>query len=179
MKRAIHFLAAAIAIGTLSGCATSPKTEPKALSAYEKAILAEYQRTEEVLSKAALISSRSLMVMARTKQAKDQPTLTAEQVRLARAQNNYIPIGMELVESIPWDGAPEPLLGTIAAMAGYTLNFSNQAPPISKDITISSDNRNLRSFIYAIEQQTTDYIKDIDIDDKSTNKSITITYVSF
>jgi len=179
MKRAIHLLTVSIVAATLSGCATSQKKEIQGMSAYEKAILAEYQRTEEVLSKAALISSRSLMVMARTKQAKDQPTLTAEQVRLARAQNNYIPIGMEVVESIPWDGAPEPLLFTIAAMAGYQLNFDNQAPPISKDVTISPKQRNLREFIRAIEQQTPNYIADIDVDDKAYNKTITVKYVSF
>jgi|TARA_B110000196_G_C21086264_1_gene635176 hypothetical protein len=179
MKRAIHFLTVSIAVGILSGCVSSPKQETPGLSAYEKAILTEYQRTEEVLSKAALISSRSLMVMARTKQAKEQPTLTAEQVRLARAQNNYIPIGMEVIESIPWDGAPEPLLFTIASMAGYQLEFSNQAPPISKDVTISSDQRNLRELIAAIEQQTPNYIEEIDIDDKAYNKKITIKYVSF
>jgi hypothetical protein len=163
----------------LAGCVTNNSQKTGELTAYEKAILLEQQRTVEVLSKAALISSKSLAVMARTRQALNQPTLTAEQIRVARAQNDYIPVGMEAKHNFPWDGAPEPYLATIAAMSHYKLVFANQRPPITKDITVSNDKINIKQMIYAVEQQTTGYIEQIDVDDKSAEKVITIYYTQF
>lgn len=163
----------------LTGCVTAKHQRNDGLTAYEQAILLEQKRTVEVLSKAALISSKSLSVMARTKQSLLQPTLTAEQIRVARAQNDYIPVGMEAKHSFPWDGAPEPYLNAIATMSKYKLVYANQRPPITKDITVSNDKISIKQMIYAVEQQTVGYIDDIFVDDKNDSKVITVYYSKF
>lgn len=163
------------------GCAINGEKQNLSMTPYEKAIFEERKRTNEVLSKAAFLSSKALAVYTRTKQALQQKELTAEQVRLARWQNQYIPTNMGQLIKMPWDSAPEPVLKTISSIAGYELKFVNQRPPISRSVTIDSQNRNIRDYIFIIYQQTKDvgYIERIDIDDRSERKVITVYYAKF
>lgn len=172
-------LTASIAI--ISGCSLTPdpKDDEQAITAYEQAILEEYRRTNEVLAKAALLSSKSLAVYVRTHQAMARQELTSEQVRLARWENNYIPVNMEQKVPIGWDSAPEPLMKSLAMLAGYELEFANQRPPISKSVTTDNQPRMIKNFFKAIMQQTSGYIDRIDVDDKSDMKKITVYYSEF
>jgi hypothetical protein len=180
MNTHTKILFALITTLALGGCASRSSNAPSdGMEEYQKRILEEKKRTEEVLTNAALLSSKSLAVLVRTKQALAQSTMTAEQVRIARAKNNYIPTGMEVKLKRSWDSAPEPLLQILASVAGYRLNFANERPPIPKAVTVSHKSRNIREYISIIEQQTTDYIEIIDIDDLSTDKVITVKYVEF
>lgn len=162
----------------LTGCAT--KQEPKQeLSAYEKELLAEHRRTEEVIAKAALLSSKAVAVYVRTNQALVQPMLSSEQIRQARFQEQHIPNGMEVILSMPFDGAPEPIISRVASTAGYRLEFVNQRPPVSRGVTISSDPRNLRQVLAVIEQQSAGYIEKISIVDSAEEKTIRVFYAKF
>lgn len=162
------------------GCASSPKNPPSdKLTAYERAILEEHRQTEEVIKKAAALSSRALAVYVRTNQALSQPLLNSDQIRQAVFQETHIPSGMEVETSMGWDGAPEPVLARVAAMAGYKLDYINQRPPVSRGITISADKRNLRQFINAIEQLSEGYIESIKVIDMNGQKIISVKYSSF
>lgn len=162
----------------LSGCASKP--EPKQeLSAYERELLAEHRRTEEVIAKAALLSSKAVAVYVRTNQALVQPLLSAEQIRQARFQEQHIPNGMETILSMPFDGAPEPIISRVASSAGYRLEFANQRPPISNGVTISNEPRNLRQILAVVEQQTVGYIEKIAITDSAEDKVIRVIYAKF
>lgn len=166
----------------LSGCVT-PKSDidKESLSLYEKKMLEEDKRTNEILSKAALLSAKSLAVFVRTEQARHQKTLTAEQIRIARFENNYIHINMEQMVEYAWDAAPEALLHALASNSGYRLIFENERPPITRAVSISSKPRMIQDYIYIIEQQSmkNGYIKDIIIDDKRDDKTIKVVYEDF
>jgi hypothetical protein len=177
MEKNIIYLATTILLIT-SGCANKQISEPS-ISVYEKMIFEERKRTNEVLVKAALLSSKSLAVYTRTKQALQQKTLTSEQIRIARWQDQYIPVNMEQKESFSWDSAPEPIMRSLASIAGYELDFINQRPPISRSVTVDPQFRMIRDFFYIIEQQTNGYIEKINIDDKSDRKLITVYYADF
>lgn len=171
-------LVALSAILILAGCASSPKPQ-STLSAYEAELMAEHKRTEEVIAKAALLSSRALAVYVRTNQALTQPLLTSEQIRQAVFQETYIPNGMEPQSEMGWDGAPEPLLSRIASMSGYRLDFANQRPPFGRGITMSAEKRNLREMIAVVEQQSKGYIDKIQIVDSVPDKVIIVHYAAF
>lgn len=168
-----------ISVLFVTACSSTSKPKEPEMSPYERAIFEERKRTNEVLAKAALLSSRSLAVYTRTKQALQQKELTAEQIRIARHQNEYIPTNMDQKVSLPVDSAPEPIIKTIASIAGYEIRFVNQRPPITRSVTIDKQKRMLRDFIFIIEQQTQGYIKNINVDDKYDRKLITVYYDDF
>lgn len=177
MERAITAL---FLIFAISGCATTKKeVEPDSLSLYQQKVLEEDQRTDEILAKAAALSAKSLAVFVRTEQAVHQKDLSAEQIRQARFQYDYIPVGMEQKIELPWDGAPEPLLAALAANAGYELIYVNERPPVATSVTVSSSIRPIVDYINIIEQQTKGYIKDIIPDDKSDAKTLRVVYADF
>jgi len=179
MDRGITALMLALSIG-LTGCASNNKQpEKESLSLYQQKVLEEDQRTNEVLSKAAALSAKSLAVFVRTEQAVHQPNMTAEQIRQARHQLDYIPSGMEQKIEYAWDGAPEPLLSAMAMNAGYRLIYSGERPPISMSVTVGSESRMIVEYINIIRQQTSGYIKDIINDDKSNDKTIRVIYEDF
>jgi hypothetical protein len=177
-KTALLFTVAAASI--LSGCASSSsnQTGPE-LSAYQKKVLEEDQRTNEILAKAALLSAKSLAVFVRTEQAVHQPAMTAEQIRQARFQDSYIPVNMEQMVEFAWDAAPEPLMSSLASSAGYELKFMNERPPIPKAVTISSKPRMIAEYFDIIEQETAGYIDRIVEDDKSDRKIVRVWYAQF
>ncbi|MCP4262632.1 MAG: DotD/TraH family lipoprotein [Planctomycetes bacterium] len=180
MERTSKILIAAIFIATLSGCASSPKKIPEnTLTEFERQVLEEDRRTNEILSKAAALSGKATAVWVRTNQATKLPGLTAEQIRQARFQNDYIPVNMEQKVEWGWDGAPEPVLRQISMVAGYRLVFTNERPPITKAVTMASKHRMLSEYIDIIDQQTKDYIDTIRVDDESEDKVIYVTYSDF
>lgn len=179
MKRLkFNCLIVAAVASSLYGCATPPK-QTVGLSAYEAELIAEHKRTEEVIAKAALLSSKALAVYVRTNQALVQPVLSAEQIRQAQFQESHIPNGMEPENEMGWDGAPEPLLSRIAAMSGYRVEYENQRPPVSRGMTMSPTRRNLRQMIAVVEQQSIGYIEKISIVDEVDNKVIRVIYSQF
>jgi hypothetical protein len=173
----ITTLCAVVALST--GCASTKEIDTSKLSPYEEALKQEHERTGEILSKAALLTSKSFAVYTRTNQAKVQPLLTNQQIRQARHQKYYVPNGMEDKQSYSWDSAPEPLLITLANASGYKLKFVNERPPVSRSVTVSPDRRQIKDFFDIITQQTEGYIDKIDIDDKSEIKLITVIYSRF
>jgi hypothetical protein len=165
---------------SLTACASSKKPiEQSSLNVYQKRVLEEEQRTNEILAKAAALSAKSLAVFVRTEQAVAQKELTAEQIRQARFQRNYIPVNMEQRVTYGWDSAPEPLLRSLADNSGYTLDYINERPPIPKTVTVSSKSRMITDYIDIIRQQTKGYIDFIYVDDKSDEKSIKVKYSEF
>lgn len=173
-------LIAAIAVTGISGCSTTKEpVDNKSLSLYQQKILEEDRRTEEVLSKAAALSAKALAVYVRTEQALAQKELTAEQIRQARFQKNYVPVNMEQRVQFSWDSAPEPLLSSLASIAGYKLVYTNQRPPISKSVTASDAPRSVNDYIEIIRQQTSGYIEEINTDDLYNEKVIKVTYSEF
>lgn len=171
-------LVTALAISACSSTADKSK-EVEAISNYERLMLEEHKRTGEVLSRAALLSAKALAVYVKTNQAKVQPLLSADQIRQARFQDEYIPLGMEVKTSVSWDAAPEPLMKSIAAAAGYEIIYLNERPPISKTVTVSPEKRILRDFFHIVRQQTVGYIDSIRIDDKSSRRVIFVKYSEF
>jgi len=166
----------------LTGCMSTKKDiNEETLSLYEQNILKEDKRTNEILSKAALLSSKSLAVFVRTEQAAMQKELTAEQIRLARFENNYVHVNMEQVVEYAWYAAPEALMVALASNAGYELIYDNERPPITRAVSISSKPRMIENYFDIIEQQSINngYIKDIIIDDKYGEKSIRVIYADF
>ncbi len=168
-----------LALLTTSCASTKTEVKQETLSVFQKKILEEDRRTEEVLAKAAALSAKSLAVFVRTEQAAIQPELTAEQIRQARFQAEYIPVNMEQKVEYAWDSAPEPLLFALASNAGYELIYVNQRPPIPKTVTASSEFRMISTYIDIIRQQTKGYIESIVPDDKSDRKVIRIKYSDF
>lgn len=170
-----------IAAVSTSGCSSKPDKdkEQNAISNYERLMLEEHKKTGEVLSRAAMLSAKALSVMARTNQAKVQPVLSNEQIRQARFQDQYIPLGMEVKTSLAWDGAPEPLMKSIAAAAGYEIIYLNERPPIAMTVTTSPEKRMLRDFFFIVEQQTVGYIESIKIEDKTDRRVIFVKYSAF
>jgi hypothetical protein len=173
-----------VTIGILStftyGCATPrEKIDTESMSIYQKKVLEENQRTNEVLAKAALLSAKSLAVFVRTEQAVRQKELSSEQIRQARFQSDYIPVNMEQKIEYAWDAAPEPLIAALAANAGYELIYVNQKPPIPKTVTVSSELRMITEYFDIIQEQAKGYIKDIVPDDKYNKKVIRIYYAEF
>jgi hypothetical protein len=167
----------------VSGCSSKPgpsQDEIDSFEHYENIVKDEYQRIGEVLSRSALLSSKSVAVLARTKQGLVASDLTSEEIRLLRWQNEYIPVNMEMtISDWAWDGPPEPVLKRMASAAKYELQFVNQRPPISKSVTISADTRNIKNYILSVDQQTDGYIEKIYIDDRTDRKLITVYYSSF
>lgn len=163
------------------GCTSKPeiKDNPSAIVNYQEIMLQENKKTFDMLARAAALSAKALTVYVKSNQAKVQPLLTADQVRQARFQNNYIPTGMEVEVQIPYGAAPEPLLKTLGAISGYQVVYMNQRPPISRSVIITKDKKNIKQIINAIEQQTKGYIKSIQCDDQSTEKKIIVTYAGF
>ena len=178
MDRVFLILAILILLPSCASSKRDPVDQPS-LSVYQKKVLEEDRRTMEVLSKAAVLSAKSLAVFVRTEQAVHQPAMTAEQVRQARFQDSYIPVNMEQKVEYAWDSSPEPLLSSLAANAGYRLVYTNERPPIAKSVTVSSKPRMISDYINIIEQQTTGYIKEIRVDDKSDDKVIRVFYSKF
>lgn len=172
---------AAVAFTLLSGCSSNQNKEKEAgaISNYERLMLEEQKRTGEVLSRAAMLSSKAIAVMVRTNQAKVQPMLSSDQIRQARFQDEYIPLGMEIKASFAWDSAPEPLMKAVAAAAGYEVVYLNQRPPIAKNVTVSPEKRLLRDFFFIIEQQTSGYIESIQIVDKIERRTVFVKYAEF
>lgn len=178
MQRALLLI-----IGTLvvSGCASTKKepVDSKSLSIYQQKILEEDRITNEVLSKAAALSAKSLAVFVRTEQAVHQPLMSAEEIRQARFQNDYIPVNMEQMIEYHWDAAPEALLDALAMNTGYKVYYHNERHPIPKAVTISSKSRMVIDYINIIEQQSQDYIDRIFVDDKYDKKIIHVFYSKF
>lgn len=174
-------LTATIVLLTLSGCASNQdkQKEANAVSNYERLMLEEQKRTGEVLARAAMLSSKAITVLVRTNQAKVQPVLTSDQIRQARFQNSYIPLGMETKASFAWDSAPEPLMKAVAAAAGYQVVYLNQRPPVSMSVTVSPEKRYLRDFFWIVEQQTNGYIESIEINDKIEQRTVFVKYAAF
>lgn len=167
----------------LSACASSEGLSQKEMESfehYERIIQDEYQRMGEVLARSALLSSKSVAVLARTKQGTAMNDMTSEEIRLLRWQNEYVPINMEMtITDFAWDGPPEPVLHRMASAANYELQFMNERPPLSKDVTISPGTRNIKNYILSVQQQTDGYIDRIYIDDRSDRKLISVYYSSF
>lgn len=178
MEKLIIGLCLAAAI---SGCTSTKKTpvDEESLSIYQQKIIEENRRTEEVLSKAAALSAKAIAVFVRTEQALHQKDMTAEQIRQARFQNDYIPVNMEQKVQYSWDFAPEPLLSALASNAGYVLKYRNKRPAITKSVTASEDSRTINDYINIIRQQTEGYIDFIYVDDKTDEKTINVYYSRF
>jgi hypothetical protein len=181
MERRLKILLITAYAITLSGCASSPKpVEQSSLNIYQKKVLQEDQRTNEILAKAAALSAKSMAVFVRTEQALAQEVLTAEQIRQARFQATYIPVNMEQYVEYAWDSAPEPLLKALADDAGYRLDYVNERPPTPPmSVTASSQSRMISKYIDVIRQQTRGYIKEIYVDDMYRDKVIKVTYSDF
>ena len=81
----------------LSGCASTENERAPEMNYFEKKIYEEDKRTNEVLSKASLLSAKALAVYVKTNQALKQGELTAEQIRQARAQNERVEINFEQI----------------------------------------------------------------------------------
>lgn len=167
----------------ITGCSSTPSPSQSELDSYEhyeRIVKDEYQRIGEVLARSALLSSKSVAVLARTRQGLEASDLTSEEIRLLRWQNEYIPINMEMtISDYAWDGPPEPVLRRMASAANYEIQFINERPPISKSVTISPATRNIKNYILSVKQQTDDYIDKIYIDDKTDRKLITVYYSAF
>lgn len=175
---AIFFIATSI---LSSGCASTKKdpVDERSLSLYQEKMIKENQITQEVLAKAALLSAKSLAVFVRTEQAVHQPNLTAEQIRQARFQNEYIPVNMEVMLDYASDTTPEPLISAIATNTGYQVEYVNERPPIGKAVTIGSGSRKAIKYINIIKQQASGYIDNIIVDDKYDRKVIYVFYSKF
>jgi len=168
-------LIVAIALG---GCA-STKEKPTGISEYEREIIKSQKRTNDILAKAALLAAKAQTVRTKTEQAYYQPLLTSDQVRQARHQLEYIPLGMDRKTRLAWAAAPEPALQRIATISGYELYSKNQPRPIPEDVYIDNKLRNMKELIDIIETQSKGYIDEIAIVDDQDKKTITIIYSKF
>lgn len=166
----------------LNGCASTRDGAPikeNELSPYEQKVYEDNKRTNEILSNAALLSSKSLATYVRTEQALAQKELTAEQIRQARWQRDYIPVNMEQMMRTGWGYAPEPLLSLIASTAGYRVVYHNERPPITRSVIVESKSRRIVDYLAIIDQQTEGYIERIEPDDGQQDKIIHVYYSKF
>ncbi|MEG3764899.1 DotD/TraH family lipoprotein [Alteromonas sp. 14N.309.X.WAT.G.H12] len=166
----------------MSGCTATRNAKPITngeLSPFEQKIYEDNKRTNEILSNAALLSSKSLATFVRTEQALAQKTLTAEQIRQARWQRDYIPVNMEQMMQTGWGYAPEPLIALVASTAGYRVIYHNERPPITRSVIVEAKSRRLVDYLAIIDQQTEGYIDEIIPDDGQEDKVIHVYYSKF
>lgn len=182
MEKKKTLFAVAIASLLMGGCATTrdaaPITESE-LSPFEKKVYEDNKRTNEILSNAALLSSKSLATYVRTEQALAQKNLTAEEIRQARFQRDYIPFNMEQKMRTSWGYAPEPLIALVASTAGYRVVYHNERPPITRSVIIEAKSRQLSEYLDIIMQQADGYIEDIVPDDGMEENIIHVFYSKF
>lgn len=163
----------------ITGCASTKSNDSvPEMNHFERKIYEEEKRTNEVLSKAALLSAKAMAVYVKTNQSLKQGEMTAEQIRQARAQNERIEINFEQQLETGYNGAPEPLLQRIATQAGYRLVYANERPPVPKTISFGNDKRTLKKYVNIIQQQAGNYIDRIDINDASGKFVVTVWYVA-
>ena len=162
----------------LSGCASTENERAPEMYYFEKKIYEEDKRTNEVLSKASLLSAKALAVYVKTNQALKQGELTAEQIRQARAQNERVEINFEQIMETGYVGAPEPLIQRIATQAGYKLVYANERPPIvPTTLSLKNEKRTLKKYVNIIQQYGGGYIDRIDINDSQGKFIMTVWYV--
>jgi hypothetical protein len=182
MEKLIPLVLCTIIASSLGGCATSRSGDPITtgeLSPFEKKIYEDNKRTNEIIGNAVLLSSKSLATYVRTEQALAQKELTAEQIRQARWQRDYIPVNMEQMLKTGWGGAPEPLLAMLAGAASYRLVYHNERPPISHSVIFDSKPRMISDYFNIIEQNSEGYIERIEPDDRQQEKVINVYYSSY
>jgi len=178
MKNKLKIIATATIALALCACKSTPSPVQE-MTPYEKVMAASNKRTKDILVKAALLAAKAQAVRARTEQALHQPMLSSDQIRQARFQNEYVPVGMDKKIQLSWAAAPEPVIQRVASTAGYELKFKNQRNPIPEDVYLDSTLRSLKEIIDSVEIQSRGYIDRIDIVDDHDRKVITVVYTKF
>ena len=160
----------------LSGCASTENERAPEMNYFEKKIYEEDKRTNEVLSKASLLSAKALAVYVKTNQALKQGELTAEQIRQARAQNERVEINFEQIMETAMLVHRSRLYKEFT-QAGYKLTYANERPPIVPTTLSLKNEKRTKKIRHIIQQYGGGYIDRIDINDSQGKFIMTVWYV--
>lgn len=179
MKKVVLTLAIASILG---GCVSSKNVENKKSDLitnqeYRKILLKEEQKLNDRLAKSALLAAESQKIMAETKNGLLRPMYDYDKIREARFQSNYIPVGMERILPIDWDGPVEPVLETLVHYSGYSIVYNGSKPLQSRDVSLLPGDLNIKQHIDNIDINAKGYIKDILINEP--DKIVTVIYENF
>lgn len=175
MKKILRIMGLSILTLPLVGCGTKEAIQ-------EDIFIPSYKvpASEENLIRTALLNSadsidKSMKIYSASKSALSGQSSTYDSIRQANAKAKAVPVGMERLISIKWDGGPiQPVLKQIERVTQYEVRYLNTAPAYDVNATLRIEQKPVIDVLRAIEAQNTDTIK-IDIMEEA--KIIEVTYV--
>ena len=181
MKK-IMITLSALSLLALSGCSTTKDVNQNnkdliTNEEYREILLKEERKLNNRLAKSALLAAESQKIISETNNGLARPMYDYDKIREARFQATYVPVGMERILPIDWDGPIEPVLETLVHYAGYELAYKGTKPIQSKDVTLMPGPVTIKQHIDNIDINAKGYIKDIFIDEP--DKKVIVVYENF
>lgn len=178
MKKVVLTLAMTAILG---GCSSTKEVEVKkdtiSNEEYRQILLKEEKKLNERLAKTALLAAESQKIMSETKNGLSRPNYDYDKIREARFQATYVPVGMERLLPIDWDGPVEPVLETLVHYAGYEIQYQGSKPLQSRDVSLLPGDITIKQHIDNIDVNVKGYIKDILINEP--DKLVIVVYENF
>lgn len=171
------------ALTLLGGCSSTDNSSSKVQKdlitneEYRQILIKEEKKLNNRLAKSALLAAESQKIMAETNNGLARPMYDYDTIREARFQAGYVPVGMERILPIEWDGPIEPVLETLVHYAGYNLTYKGVKPVQPKDVTLMPGNTTIKQHIDNIDVNSQGYIKDILIVEP--DRKVVVVYENF
>ncbi len=180
MKTNKKILVLAIICATMSGCSMfkAKEYELKKQEYSAKTFNTEAPSDREIyetLAQAAKNMDKSVEILASVNSASKAETMTYDQIRQARWQKTYTPLGMEREVTIrDWNGPVGPLFTQLEKITNYKIVVLNDAPAYGNFVSINAIKEPAINVIRKINADLQDRIK---IDILEDEKIIEVTYV--
>lgn len=147
-------------IAVLSGCGVKAQ-KPTDLKVSQYAI-EEPKEAEihEALVKAASSASESLRILASVNNAEKNKVLTHEQIKQARFNATYTPVGLDSKMTITnWNGPLTPIFKQLEVLSGYQFIQRTPEPSYGLFVTLNFRDETIMNVMRSIDAQLGDAIK--------------------
>jgi hypothetical protein len=144
MKANKKILGLAIICATMSGCSLfkAKEYELKKQEYTSKTYNMEAPSDREIyetLAQAAKNIDKSVEILASVNSAAKSETMTYDQIRQARWQKTYTPLGLEREVTIrDWNGPVGPIFTQIEKITNYKIKILNEAPAYGNFVSINA-----------------------------------------
>lgn len=143
----------------ISGCGVKA-TKPVDMRASQYSIEEASEREiHEALVLAAKNASKSLNILANVNNAEKNEVLTYDQIRQARFNATYTPVGMDSKMTITnWNGPVTPVFRQLEILSGYKFIQRTPEPSYGLFVSLNFKDESLMNIIRSIDSQLGDAI---------------------
>lgn len=138
----------------ISGCGVKA-TKPIDMSVSKYAIdEAREDEIHEAIVNASKSAAKSLHILASVNNAEKNDVLTYDQIRQARFNSTYVPVGFESTMTITgWDGPVTPVMRRLEVLSGYKFVTLTPEPSYGLFVTLNFKDAKLMDIINSIDAQ--------------------------